>query len=199
MVLSQETRVSVGEAASLNKLYNITWSFVYKPGRIRWTESDAARGEVASLLNPHSSITEIEPWHEIHWTPHWKVVQITIRGETVLVVNVYAPTDKAEREALFEMLRHHLLEHEGPMFLGGKLNCTLAPRLNCSFVSPPGRHDSLALRRLLDQAQLCDVLEDDMERAKEERAISAFHATAHTNSTLCLVANQQVLDLTGST
>ena len=104
MVLSQETRVSVGEAASLNKLYNITWSFVYKPGRIRWTESDAARGEVASLLNPHSSITEIEPWHEIHWTPHWKVVQITIRGETVLVVNVYAPTDKAEREALFEML-----------------------------------------------------------------------------------------------
>ena len=98
-----------------------------------------------------------------------------------------------------EMLRHHLLEHEGPMFLGGKLNCTLAPRLNCSFVSPPGRHDSLALRRLLDQAQLCDVLEDDMERVEEERAISAFHATAHTNSTLCLVANQQVLDLTGST
>ena len=38
-------------------------------------------------------------------------VQITIRGETVLVVNVYAPSGKAEREVLFEMLRHHLLEH----------------------------------------------------------------------------------------
>ena len=126
-------------------------------------------------------------------------VEIIIRGETVLVVNVYAPTGKAKREALFKMLRHHLLEHEGSIFLGVYFNCKLALRLDRSIVSTPGRHDSLALRRLLDQAQLCDVLEDDMERAKEERAISAFHATAHTNSTLCLVANQQVLDLTGST
>ena len=78
------------------------------------------------------------------------------------------------------MLRHHLLEHEGPMLLGGNFNCTLAPRLDRSFVSPFGRHDSLTLRRLLDQAQLCDVHEEDMERAKEERAISAFHATTYT-------------------
>ena len=55
----------------------------------------------------------------------------------------------------------------------------MAPRLDRSFVSPPGRHDKLALRRLLDQAQLCDVLEDDMEQAEEERAILASHATAH--------------------
>ena len=78
------------------------------------------------------------------------------------------------------MLRHHLLEHEGPMFLSGDFYCTLAPRLDRSFVSPPGKHVLLALRRLLDQAQLCDVLEDDMERAEEEKAISAFHATVHT-------------------
>ena len=63
-------------------------------------------------------------------------VQIAIRGETVLVVNVYAPTGKAEREALFKMLRYHLLEHEGSMFLGGDSNCTLAPRLDRSFVCP---------------------------------------------------------------
>ena len=99
---------------------------------------------------------------------------VQIRGETVLVVNVYDPSRKAERKALFEMLRHHLLEHEGPMILGGDFNCTLAPRLDRSFVSPPGRHDSLALRRLLGQAQLWDLLEDD------ERVISAFHATAYT-------------------
>ena len=77
------------------------------------------------------------------------------------------------------MLRHHLLEHEGSMFLGGDFNCTLAPRLDRSFVWPPGRHDSLALRQILDQAQLCDVLEDDMMRAEEERSISAFYASAH--------------------
>ena len=66
------------------------------------------------------------------------------------------------------------------MFLGGDFNCTLATQLDRSFAFPPGRHDSLALRQLLNQAQLWDVLEDDMERVEEKRAISAFHATAHT-------------------
>ena len=107
-------------------------------------------------------------------------VQITIGGATVLVVNVYTLSGKAEREALFEYFRHYLLEHNDPMFLGGNSDCTLAPRLDRSFVSPPDRHNSLALRRLIDQAQLCDVLKDDLGRQQEERAISAFHATAHT-------------------
>ena len=49
-------------------------------------------------------------------------VKIIIRGETVLVVNVYDPSGKTEQEALFEMIRHHLLEHEGPVFLGGDFN-----------------------------------------------------------------------------
>ena len=94
LVLLQETRVSVGEAESLNKLYNSTWGFVDKPGRTRSTESEAARGGVAILLNPYSSITDMKPWHETHWTPHWMAVQISIRGESILVVNVYAPSAK---------------------------------------------------------------------------------------------------------
>ena len=78
------------------------------------------------------------------------------------------------------MLRYHLLERDKPLFLGGGFNCTLAPRFDRSFVSLPGRHDSLALRLLLDQAQLCDDLEDDMELAEKARAISAFHVATHT-------------------
>ena len=54
------------------------------------------------------------------------------------------------------------------------------PQLDRSFVSPPGRHDSLALRWLLGRAHLSDVLDDDMERAGKDRAIAGFHATAHT-------------------
>ncbi|CAI5702020.1 unnamed protein product [Peronospora effusa] len=161
LVLLQETRVSIVEAARPNKLYSITWGFVDKPGRTRWTESETARGWVAILLNLYSSTTEM-------------------KLEDVLVVNVYAPSGKTEREAFFEKLQHHLLEHMGPLFVGGDFNCTLGPRLDRSFLSPPGRHDSQALRRLLGQTQLCDVLEDDMERAEEERAISSFYAAAHT-------------------
>ena len=74
------------------------------PGRTRWTDSDAARGVVAILLNPYSSNSEMEPWHETFCTLHWMGVQITIQGEIILAVNVYAPIGKAEREALFEML-----------------------------------------------------------------------------------------------
>ncbi|CAI5712600.1 unnamed protein product [Peronospora destructor] len=122
----------------------------------------------------------MEPWQEEHWTLHWMAALIAFMGETVLVVNVYAPSDKSEREAFFEMLRHHLLGHNGPMFMEGDFNCTLVPWLDRSFASPPGRHDYLALRWLLSRTQLSDVLEDEMEQAEEERAISAFHAAVHT-------------------
>ena len=79
------------------------------------------------LLNPYSSITEMVPWSKEHWTPHWMAVQITLLGETVLVVSVYAPSVKSEREAVFESLLLLLQTYEGPMFVGGDSNCTLQP------------------------------------------------------------------------
>ena len=79
------------------------------------------------LLNPYSSVTEMVPWSEAHWTPHWMVFQLTLLGETVLVVNVYAPSVKIEREAMFESLLLLLQTYEGPMFVGGDSNCTLQP------------------------------------------------------------------------
>ncbi|CAI5703594.1 unnamed protein product [Peronospora effusa] len=169
LVLLQETRVSIGEAARLNNLYSTTWGFVDKPGRTRWTESEAARGGVAILLNP----------------------------ETIFVVSLYAPSDKTAKEGVFEMFRHHLLGHDGPLFAGGNFNCPLRPRIDRSFVSLPGRHDSQALRRLLRQAQLCDVLEDDMEREEEIEPIQPFMRRCLHIYTLCLAVDKPVLDLIG--
>ena len=107
-------------------------------------------------------------------------VRISVAGDPVLVVNVYAPSDKTSREALFERIRLLLLDYAGPLFIGGDFNCTLVPLIDRTFVSPPGRHDSLALTRLLGRAKLSDVLEDAMELAEEDRAISDFQAAAHT-------------------
>ena len=106
-------------------------------------------------------------------------------GDTILVVNVYAPSERNQRENFFEMLRHQLQGYDGLIFMGGDFNCTLVPHLDRSFVSRPGRHDSIALRRLLGRAQLSDVLDDDMEQAEDERAIAHFHAKAHTYFTHC--------------
>ena len=58
--------------------------------------------------------------------------------------------------------------------MGRDFNCTLVPQLDRSFVSPPGRHDSLALRRLPGRAHLIDVLEDDMERAEKDWDVACF-------------------------
>ena len=65
-------------------------------------------------------------------------------------------------------------EYDVSMFVGGDFNFTLESLLDRSFVSPPGRHDSLALRRLLSLAQLSDVLDDDMKIDREEIAVPAF-------------------------
>ena len=59
---------------------------------------------------------------------------------------------------------------------------TVQSHLGLSFVSPQGSHDSLKLRRILDQARLRDALEDGMEVAGENRAIPAFHAESRTYS-----------------
>ena len=69
----------------------------------------------------------------------------------------------------FEMLRRQLQTYDGLIFMGGGFNCTLVPRLDRSFVSPHRRNVSVALRWLLGQAQLSDVLDDDMEQAEDER------------------------------
>ena len=180
LVLLQETRVTLGEAAPMDNLYNSSWGFVHKLGRSLWTESEFSRGGVAILLIPYSTITEMVPWYEDQWTQHWMAVRVSLMGETVLVVNVYAPSTKHEREALFSSLQLLLEGYEGPMCVGGDFNCTLEPRLDRSFVSPPGRHDSLALRRLLGRVQLSDVLDDDMDMAEEDRDVPAFHAASHT-------------------
>ena len=52
---------------------------------------------------------------------------------TILVINVYAPTDKSEREGLFDFLRRALVSYEGPVVLGGDFNCTLNPHLDRSY------------------------------------------------------------------
>ena len=66
-------------------------------------------------------------------------IRIRIMGETLLAVNVYAPSAKSDHETFFELLQNHLQDYVGPMLMGGDFNCTLVTQLDRSFVSPPGR------------------------------------------------------------
>ena len=64
-------------------------------------------------------------------------VRIALLGETVLAVNVYAPSVKTERESMFKSLLLLLQGYEGPMFVGRDFNCTLEPRLDRSLSRHP--------------------------------------------------------------
>ncbi|TDH66913.1 hypothetical protein CCR75_000414 [Bremia lactucae] len=92
----------------MDKLYSKTWGFVNTPSHTKWTKSEILRGGVAMLLNPYSSITTMDLWQEDHWTSYRMAVQIYLKGDTILVVNVYALSEKNERKKFFEMLRHQL-------------------------------------------------------------------------------------------
>ncbi|GAB9477376.1 reverse transcriptase [Globisporangium polare] len=167
----------------MNEWYSKTWGFrpEAKQGLTLWTESATRRGGVAMLLNPYSTVTELEPWLEDRWTPHWMASRFRQHDAVFLVVNCYEPTDRVEREALFESLKAVIAEHDGPVVLGGDFNCTLNPSLDRSSVTLLSRHDSPKLRSLLAATEMEDVLEDEMAKAEDERDHRAFHASAHTH------------------
>ena len=59
-------------------------------------------------------------------------------------------------------------------------NYKLEPRFDRFFVSPPGRSNSLILRWQFGKKLFSDVLEDELQLAGDDRAISPFQAAAHT-------------------
>jgi len=69
-------------------------------------------------------------------------LRVTHLGEAILVVSVYASTDKSEREALFGVLRFHVAEFSGPVLMEGDFNCTLFFHLDRSYATAASHHDS---------------------------------------------------------
>ena len=59
--------------------------------------------------------------------------RITHQKESILVINVYSPTEKGDWEVLFELLRQQVANHGGPVLMGGDFNFTLHPRINLSY------------------------------------------------------------------
>lgn len=101
-------------------------------------------------------------------------------ADTCLIITVYAPTNRATREALFSSLCCITEGFHGMVLLAGDFNCTLD---NVTDRSLPGRqsyHDSVVLRRLLDRWDLVDSLAEDAARARDERDEADFHRQTHT-------------------
>ncbi|CEG41232.1 Endonuclease/exonuclease/phosphatase [Plasmopara halstedii] len=104
-----------------------------------------------------------------------------IRGESALLFNVYAPTDRDQREALFTALGELKLEHDGPVLIGGDFNCTVSPRTDRSYQPTANDQFSPALMALLQKWSLADALEREVLDANDPREVEAFQVAHHTH------------------
>ncbi|KAF1322650.1 Abc transporter g family member 31, partial [Globisporangium splendens] len=135
-------------------------------------------------INPQPKLvvttTDPEGAKQDQWNAHWMAATVTLRGETVLLLNIYAPSTVFAREAFYRALSGLLSSHDGPILCGGDFNCTLNQMADRSHNNHNKVHDSRELKKLLQKLDLVDTLEDDALRATDTRDVKAFHRQHHT-------------------
>ncbi|KAF1328452.1 reverse transcriptase, partial [Globisporangium splendens] len=185
IVFLQETHVLETEVASMQSRFRRSWGFQEPseesdPRLSLWSASTERKGGVAILLNPYSCIPTLAPYKQDQWNAHWMAATVTLRGETVLLLNIYAPSTVFAREAFYRALSGLLSSHDGPILCGGDFNCTLNQMADRSHNTHNKVHDSRELKKLLQKLDLVDTLEDDALRATDTRDVKAFHRQHHT-------------------
>lgn len=55
-------------------------------------------------------------------------VKLIIYGQETLLFNIYAPTDRKERESFYAHLAALPIQHEGMALVGGDFNCCLGSK-----------------------------------------------------------------------
>ncbi|KAF1331274.1 hypothetical protein FI667_g4396, partial [Globisporangium splendens] len=185
IVFLQETHVLETEVASMQSRFRRSWGFQEPseesdPRLSLWSASTERKGGVAILLNPYSCIPTLAPYKQDQWDAHWMAATVTLRGETVLLLNIYAPSTVFAREAFYRALSDLLSSHDGPILCGGDFNCTLNQMADRSHNTHNKVHESRELKKLLQKLDLVDTLEDDALRATDTRDVKAFHRQHHT-------------------
>ncbi|KAF1329278.1 hypothetical protein FI667_g6103, partial [Globisporangium splendens] len=92
IVFLQETHVLETEVASMQSRFRRSWGFQEPseesdPRLSLWSASTERKGGVAILLNPYSCIPTLAPYKQDQWNAHWMAAMVTLRGETVLLLN----------------------------------------------------------------------------------------------------------------
>ena len=116
-----------------------------------WSLSSDKTGGVSILQDPtkHDSA----PWHPKLWTK--RILTVLVEG--VLVVRVYAPNDRQERENFFSELRRWPWP-DTAMILFGDFYCVQNPHLDRLGGSRSGRPENPALTMLLQALDLEDAI-----------------------------------------
>lgn len=183
IIFLQETHVEEHEVSKMSAMHSRHWGFdPSQEGGVfsHWSVGRGRKGGVAILRNPYSQVQELKPYMKDHWSSHWMAVTAEFHGETLMLANIYAPTDRALREAFYQRLAQLPMQHTGPILCGGDFNCTLHPMADRSLQRTALAHDSPSLRTLLRTWGMVDALQRDIDTATDTRDLPTFHQRHHT-------------------
>lgn len=151
----QETHVDTEEeATNLSQMWARMWGKHNDPGHAPlsyWSTGSAKSGGVAVLLTPSSAI-KAKPWRVEQWST--RAIALSLEG--VVLLNVYAPNQRAEREAFFRELGGWFLPRDNTLLVGD-FNCVQSPLLDRRGPQRSSRPESPALAALLEDSGLIDA------------------------------------------
>ncbi|KAF1318321.1 reverse transcriptase, partial [Globisporangium splendens] len=183
IVFLQETHAEPEDLHKLTAMHSLHWGFT--PDNTEsplslWSPSVDRKGGVAILRNPHAAMSPLKPFLSDRWTEHWMAVTTIHQQTEWLLVNVYAPIPKSQREALFAELVGVLAQHDGPILVGGDFNCLLHPKVDRSNQHQAAAHGSPGLQKLTIECRLVDVLQREIDDTVDQRDAELFWAKEHT-------------------
>ncbi|CAI5712111.1 unnamed protein product [Peronospora farinosa] len=151
----QETHIDSESAAQeAADSWSTNWGAQYSDCHTEssyWSVSADKTGGVAILLDPRKQQV-CQRWHPELWSK--RVIAVIV--DSILLVNVYAPNDRQERERLFRLMR----EWPWPQLevvLFGDFNCVQSPHLDRLGGLRSGRPESPELETLLQALGLEDA------------------------------------------
>lgn len=183
MVLIQETHVQADEIERFTGHHCRMWGLddsQHSTPLAYWSASNGRRAGVATLLNPHAAIHSVAPYQQDSWTPNFMAVSARLDGETFVVINIYAPTDKNQRELLYQRLARLELPQDARVLVGGDFNCTQDLGTDRSYNKNQASHYSKMLDKVIVEWGLKDAAEDDMKRVFSPLGVGRFAARHRT-------------------
>ncbi|EGZ08493.1 hypothetical protein PHYSODRAFT_440125, partial [Phytophthora sojae] len=145
-----------------------------------WSPSEGRKGGVAILVDPYGALKDMAPVFERRWGPHFMAVQGRMHGQSLIVLNLYAPHRVPQIETFFRSLADLEFPSGSLVAIGGDFNCTLDEVADRSYTSRSGAHDSIALRELLAAWGAVDPIEETRPLEWPQGALRQHHAETHT-------------------
>ncbi|CAI5747525.1 unnamed protein product [Peronospora destructor] len=154
----QETHVATqGEADNLDREWRRLWGLsTADPASplSYWSLGTRHAGGVAFLLTP-AMARSAHPWSGLRTTSRQLAFYVP---DNFLLVNIYVPNERAERELFFEGLEG-MQQSPAPVILAGDFNCVQHPSIDRLRLRTANRSESPALDILADVCQLVDALD----------------------------------------